>query len=96
MLLTRIVRIPAEGVAEFQQFESRVLPLLPRFGGALERRVRGHDGQFEVHLVSFPSRDALDAYLIAPERVAALPLLSASGAIAELVDVTDVTDVTTA
>ncbi len=91
MLLTQIVRIPSEGVADFQRFESRVLPLLSRFGGALERRVRGHDGQFEVHLVSFPSQDALDAYLVAPERVAALPLLTASGAVAELVEVLDVT-----
>jgi hypothetical protein len=60
MLLTQIVRIPAAGVDQFQQFESRVLPLLPRFGGALERRVRGHDGPFEVHLVSFSAQDALD------------------------------------
>jgi len=91
MLLTQIVRIPPSGVADFQRFEERVLPLLPRFGGALERRVRGHDGEFEVHLVSFPSQDALDAYLAAPERVAALPLLAASGAVAELVEVLDVT-----
>jgi hypothetical protein len=91
MLLAQIVRIPAGGVADFQQFESRVLPLLPRFGGALERRVRGHDGQFEVHLVSFRSQEALDAYLVHPERVAALPLLERSGAVAELVDVLDVT-----
>jgi hypothetical protein len=90
MLLTQIVRIPAAGVADFQEFESRVLPLLPRFGGALERRVRGHDGELEIHLVSFPSQEQLDAYLVAPERVAALPLLVASGAVAELVEVLDV------
>ena len=48
MLLAQIVRIPAGGVRDFQEFESRVLPLLPRHGGALVRRVRGHDGQFDV------------------------------------------------
>jgi uncharacterized protein (DUF1330 family) len=91
VLLTQIVRIPADGVDDFQQFESRVLPLLPRHGGALVRRVRGRDGQFEVHLVSFPSQDALDAYLTDPERVAALPLRESSGAKSELVEVIDVT-----
>jgi hypothetical protein len=44
-----------------------------------------------VHIVSFPSQDALDAYLANPERVAALPLLERSGAVAERVDVVDVT-----
>jgi hypothetical protein len=91
MLLTQIVRVPADGVRDFQQFESRVLPLLPRYGGALVRRVRGRDGQFEVHLVSFPSPERFDAYLGDSERVAALPLLESSGAEAELVEVLDVT-----
>ncbi|MDQ1466647.1 MAG: hypothetical protein QOH10_1062 [Actinomycetota bacterium] len=91
MLLTQIVRIPAEGVRDFQQFESQVLPLLPRYGGELVQRVRGREGRFEVHLVSFPSQHALDAYLCDPERVAALPLLESSGAETELVEVLDVT-----
>ena len=90
MLLAQIVRIPAVGVSDFQAFESLVLPLLPRHGGALVRRVRGDDGRFEVHLVSFPSRDALDAYLADPERVDALPLRDSSGAQFELVEVADV------
>jgi hypothetical protein len=91
MLLAQIVRIPAEGVRDFQAFESRVLPLLPRYGGALVQRLRGDDGRFEFHLVSFPSQTELDAYLLDPERVAALPLLQSSGAQAERVDVIDVT-----
>ena len=91
MLLAQIVRIPAEGVGDFQAFESRVLPLLPRHGGALVQRLRGDDGRIEIHLVSFPSQAELDAYLVDPERVAALPLLEASGAQAERIDVVDVT-----
>lgn len=91
MLLTQIVRIPADGVDDFQQFEARVLPLLPRHGGALVRRLRGRGGEFEMHLVSFPSPEALDSYLADPDRVAALPLRESSGAEAELVEVVDIT-----
>jgi len=90
MLLAQIVRIPAAGVRDFQEFESRVLPLLPHYGGALERRLRGDDGRFEVHVVSFASDDGLQRYLVDPQRVAALALLEASGARAELVEVLDV------
>ena len=90
MLLAQIVHVPPDGVDDFQRFESRVLPLLPDHGGALVRRVRGRDGQFEVHLVSFPSQEALDAYRLDPVRVAALGLLESSGAETELVEVADV------
>jgi len=90
MLLIQIVRIPADGVADFQLYESRVLPLLAQYGGRLERRLRSADGQIEVHLVSFPSAAALDAYRAAPERQAQLPLLERSGATTELIEVTEV------
>jgi hypothetical protein len=92
MLLAQIVRVPAAGVEDFQRFEAQVLPLLPRYGGALVRRVRGNEGRFEVHLVTLPSQAALDAYRVDPERVAALHLLESSGAETELVEVVDVTD----
>jgi uncharacterized protein (DUF1330 family) len=90
MLLVQIVRIPAEGVADFQLYESRVLPLLPRHGGRLERRLRSADGRIEVHVVSFPSPEALEQYRNDPERTAQLPLLTRSGAARELIEVTDV------
>ena len=51
LLLVQIVRIPPEGVAEFQRYESLVLPLLPKYGGKLERRFRSADGQIEIHVV---------------------------------------------
>jgi uncharacterized protein (DUF1330 family) len=91
MLLTQIVHIPADGVADFQQFESHVIPLMPRYGGALVSRFRGRDGEFEVHVVSFPSQEALDDYRADPERLAVLALLESSGAMSELVEVVDVT-----
>jgi hypothetical protein len=90
MTLVQIVRIPPDGVAAFQQFESRVLPLLPAYGAAIDRRLRSADGCIEVHVLSFPSQDALDRYRADPARVAALPLLEQSGATSELIDMADV------
>ena len=90
MVLVQIVRIPAEGVDAFQRFESIVLPLMPNHGGGLLRRLRSADGGIEVHVLSFPSQEALDAYRTDPARLEHLPLLKESGAVAELLEMTDV------
>lgn len=90
MLLVQIVRIPAAGVEDFQRYESLVLPLLPKYGGVLERRLRSADGQIEIHVVSLPSQDALDRYRADPERQQHLALLERSGAITELIELMDV------
>ena len=90
MILVQIVRIPAEGVATFQRYESLVLPLMPNYGGVVERRLRSADGQTELHVMSFPSRPALDAYIADPDRARHQPLRVVSGAIAELLEMTDV------
>ncbi len=90
MLLMQIVRIPAEGVAAFQQFESVVLPLMPNYDGQLQRRLRSADGRIEVHLLSFRSQQALDAYRADPVRVENLPLLTESGAVAEPMELIDI------
>jgi uncharacterized protein (DUF1330 family) len=90
VLFVQIVRIPAEGVASFQRFESRVLPLLARHGGRLERRLRAADGQTEIHVISFPDVEALERYRGDPERTQHLPLLEQSGASSELLEVTDI------
>jgi hypothetical protein len=90
MTLVQIVRIPSEGVAAFQAFESRVLPLMKQFGGVLERRLRSADGQTEIHVLSFPSTEALDAYRNSEQRGEHLPLLEHSGALSQLIEVTDV------
>ncbi len=89
ILLVQIVRVPAEGIADFQRYESLVLPLLPTYGGRMERRLRSADGAIEVHVLSFPSADALDRYRTDPERQAQLPLLERSGAKTELIEVDD-------
>jgi hypothetical protein len=92
MTLVQIVRIPADGIATFREFEVKVLPLLTAHGGSLERRLRSTDGSTEVHIISFPSREALDAYMHDPERLRHAPLKDASGAVSELIEVTDVAD----
>jgi hypothetical protein len=90
MTFVQIVRIPADGVAAFQEFEAEVLPLLAAYGARLERRLRADGGRIEIHIMSFPSQDALDRYRADPARVAALPLLEASGAQAELLEMDDI------
>ena len=84
------MRIPAHGVDAFRRYESLVLPLLARHAGTLERRLRTADGLTEVHVLSFPSRDAFDAYMRDPDRPRHLALKDASGASAELLEVIDV------
>jgi uncharacterized protein (DUF1330 family) len=51
--------------AEFDAYEARAAQLMASHGGAIERRVRvvpdsGHP--HEVHVVTFPDREAFDAY----------------------------------
>jgi len=89
MLLIQTVHIPAAGVEAFEAFEREVLPLLPRHGGVLERRLKTDDGCIEVHIVSFPSHEALESYLVDPDRRRHLHLLHTSGAVAELLEVAD-------
>lgn len=91
MLLVQIVRVPDEGIDAFQRFEAAVLPLLPEYGGRLEGRFRSLDGSVEVHIVTFPSPEALDRYRTDPRRREHLPLLHDSQAAQDLFEVTDVT-----
>ncbi len=54
-------------------YEDAVLELVPAHGGRVRERVRsdGADGApLEVHLLEFPSEDALDAYMQDPQRLA--------------------------
>jgi hypothetical protein len=92
MWFVQVVRVPEDGICAFQRFESAVLPLLPEYGGALERRLRTYDNRVEIHLVSFRSREALESYLADPRRQEHLHLLRESRAEAELFEVADVTN----
>lgn len=92
MLLAQVVRVPDDGVDEFRRFECAVLPLLPEFGARLERRLRSLDDGVEIHILWFPSGDALEAYLADPRRRETLHLLHQSQAATELFHVVDVSD----
>jgi hypothetical protein len=85
-----IVRIPAEGIADFRAYEDAVLPLLPEFNGRLERRLRNADGTVEIHILSFASDADRQNYRNDPRRAAQLLLLEKSSARSELLAMADV------
>ena len=85
-----IVRLPPEGIADFRAYEDAVLPLLPEFGGRLERRLRSADGTVEVHVVSYASEADAQNYRADPRRLARAELLARSSAKLELLAVEDV------
>jgi hypothetical protein len=91
MLLVQTIRVPVEGIDALRRFEAAVLPLLPKHGARLERRLRTRDGRVEIHIVSFPSPEALESYRADPGRHEHLHLLHESHAAIELMEVTDVT-----
>jgi uncharacterized protein (DUF1330 family) len=71
---------------QFNLFESHVLPLLKKYNGTLIYRVRPAKDQvietvgypYELHLVTFPSRDDFKAYGADKERLQYLHLKEAS------------------
>jgi hypothetical protein len=85
-----IVRIPAEGIEDFQAYEDAVLPLLPEFNGRLERRLRNQDGTVEMHIVSFASDADFQNYRNNPRRAAQVWLLEKSSAKVELLSMANV------
>jgi hypothetical protein len=90
LTLALMAHIPADGVDDFQTYENLVLPLLTEHGGYLQRRLRGHDGAFELHLVRFPSAAHFENYRADPRRSQHASLVAASRATLELIEVTDV------
>jgi len=61
--------------AEFEAYERKVSRIMARYGGAIERAIRlprtsddVSDQPFEVHVLTFPSRDRYDAYRDDAER----------------------------
>ncbi len=89
---TLIARIPPTGRADFLAYEDAVLPLMARHGGVLNRRLRTGAGLIEIHIVSFPTAAAFEAYRADPDRAAQQYLLKRSGAVLELLEVEDVPD----
>jgi uncharacterized protein (DUF1330 family) len=77
-------------LTEFEDFEARVLALLPRHGGSLLARVRSIDGNSEFHLLSFPDAVALAAFRSNPARLEFRSIWEQSGATSESIEVEDV------
>ncbi len=77
-LLVAVLDVPAAGAGALRAYEDRVLPLLARHGGALERRLRSPDGRTEVHVVRFATAAGREAFGADPERAAARALLDGS------------------
>ena len=90
MLLVQTIRVPDEGIEHFRRFEAAVLPLLEKYDARLERRLRTLDGCIEIHIVSFPSRAALESYRSDPTRQEHLHLLQKSRAELDVLEMTDV------
>ncbi|WP_406074784.1 hypothetical protein [Micromonospora sp. NBC_01638] len=70
LTLVAIVEFPVGAEAAGQRYEDTVLALLGRHGGHLERRLRGTDGQTEVHVIRFDARAGYEAFLADPDRAA--------------------------
>ncbi len=64
-------------VAGFEAFELKAEKLVKKHAGSIDRAVRlaatHDDAPFEIHLVRFPDRKALEAYRLDPEVVGLLP-----------------------
>ncbi|MEO6339024.1 MAG: hypothetical protein ABIO39_03200 [Caulobacteraceae bacterium] len=71
----------------FESYEATVLPLVARYGGRLEMRVRASDGSSETHLLYFPDGHSYEAYRSDPDRVAVLDQWERCGARASVVEV---------
>ena len=87
IVVTQLIYVHADHEADFLEFEARVLPRLALYGGELILRLRpaaaafiagSCDPPYEVHVVSFPSDDAMRAYSSDDVRQAALHLKNGS------------------
>ena len=90
LTIVMVADIPSGADAGFQAYESAVLPLLPRHGGRLERRLRTGDALTEVHIVSFASQDGFESYLADEERQSHQGLLDGLGVTQRVLLVDDV------
>ena len=85
-----IAELAASAVPAFDAYERRVLPLLARHDGRLERRLRTADARTELHVVSFADREGYLAYLADPDRQALRPLLAGVEVTQRVLEVDDV------
>jgi hypothetical protein len=92
LTLVMIADLPADGIAAFADYEAQVLGMLRRHDGRLERRLRSADSRVEVHIISFGSRLAYEAYVADPERGGHRRILDGVHIGQTLIEVVDVSD----
>lgn len=90
LTMVMTANIPKEGVADFKSYEDKVVPLLQRHGGKLERRLSNSDGTVEIHILSFFDQEGFEAYCFDPERLEHTDLFDKSGAQTQLIQMEDV------
>ncbi|MEU4690237.1 hypothetical protein [Actinoplanes sp. NPDC023714] len=89
MLLVAVVEM-AEGRAEAgQEYEDRVLAILDRHGGVLERRMRDGTGGTEVHVIRFAGREGYDSFMVDPDRLALRTALGDAAPVTRVIEVRD-------
>ncbi|SHN38221.1 hypothetical protein [Cryptosporangium aurantiacum] len=79
LTMVAFIRVPREQAPNLKRYEDLVLGLLPDHGALVERRMLSADGSTEAHLLSFPSRESIDAFDADPRRAAAREGIDASG-----------------
>ncbi len=68
--LVALVELADGAVEAGREYEDRVLALLGRHGGRVERRLRTDDGRSEVHVIRFDTRTGYESFLADPDRAA--------------------------
>lgn len=87
MLRFVTIDLTSADLQRFEAYEALVLPLIEKYGGRVEARVRSVDGASETHLIFYPDQAAYDAYLSDPVRQAARSEWEQCGAVAISVEV---------
>lgn len=92
--MRRLITIDLAGadMEAFETYEAKVLPLLGKYGGRLEMRVRSLDRSCETHLVFYPDAESFERYLTDPLRVAVEGDWQRCGAKSVAVEVEQVAD----
>ncbi len=87
---TYMVQVREGEYETFRDYESKVLPLLPKHHGQLEIRLKvnktGPNQPDEIHVVSFPTVADKEAYRADPERTRYAPLFEKSVQFATLIE----------
>jgi hypothetical protein len=89
VLLAVLIDIPPEDAAIVPTYEDAVLPLLNRYGGRLQRRLRAVDQSAELHIICFDSREGQESFATDPSRLQLMRLLQGRMLRQRVLEVTD-------